>query len=227
MALRARLDRQPVESSGSGTVNGGERERRYHLVKQSRTSALVAAILTLCAAALVAGCGSSDTGSSSSVKAAGDPTDRAFIAEMVPHHRSAVQMAAVAGKQATSSFVKHLAADITRSQTAEIAQMQRVDAQLAGAGIEKGDLGMDAHTMGMDMSSDMLEGAKPFDAKFIAMMVPHHQGAIAMARVELAKGANPELKKLARHIITAQQREVRQMRAHAKSSSAMKMRMGH
>jgi uncharacterized protein (DUF305 family) len=195
-------------------------------MKQSRTRALVTALVTLSLAAPLAGCGSSDTGSSSA-KAAGDPTDRGFIAEMVPHHRSALQMAAVAGEQATSAFVKDLAADITRSQTAEIAQMQRVDARLADAGIKRGDLGMDAHMMGMDMSPHMLRGAKPFDARFIAMMIPHHQGAIAMARVELAKGANPELEKLARDIITAQRREVKQMRAHARRTTAMKPGMGH
>lgn len=194
---------------------------------KSRTGALVAALLTLAVAPLAAGCGDSETSSSSPAKAAGNATDRAFVAEMVPHHRSAVEMASVATKDATSSFVKNLAADITRSQNAEIAQMQRVDGQLAEAGIRKGDLGMDEHLMGMDMSADMLKGATPFDAKFIEMMVPHHQGAIEMARVELAEGSNPELKNLAQNIITAQQREVKQMRAHARGSSDMDTRPGH
>lgn len=70
--------------------------------------------------------------------------------------------------------------------------------------------------MGMDMSADMLKGARPFDAKFIEMMVPHHQGAVEMARVELSKGSNRELEKLAQTIITAQQREVKQMRARTR-----------
>jgi uncharacterized protein (DUF305 family) len=195
---------------------------------KSNTWRLAAALLTLPAVALVAGCGGSDTNSSpSSAKVAGNATDRAFVAEMVPHHRSAVEMASVARREATSSFVETLAADITRSQNAEIAQMQRVDRQLADADIEKGDLGIDDHMMGMDKRADMLEGAKPFDARFIAMMVPHHEGAIAMARVELAKGASPELKQLAQNIIAAQQREVQQMRAHAKGSSGTDMGAGH
>ena len=185
---------------------------------KSKTWALVGALLMLSAAALAAGCGSSDESSSSAAEAAGNPTDRAFVAEMVPHHRSAVEMADVAKMEATSSFVKQLAADITKSQNAEIEQMQRVDAKLAKAGIKKGDLGMDSHMMGMEMSADELRGAKPFDAKFIELMVPHHEGAIAMARAELAKGANPELKKLAQDIIAAQQREVKEMRAHGKGT---------
>jgi uncharacterized protein (DUF305 family) len=194
---------------------------------KSKTWRLAAALLALPAAALVAGCGGSDTSSTSSAKPAGNATDRAFVAEMVPHHRLAMRMAAVASKEATSSFVEHLAADIIRSQTAEIARMQRIDGQLAGAGIERGELGIDEHMMGMDMDLNMLTGAKPFDVKFIAMMIPHHQGAIAMARIELAKGASPELQKLARQIITAQAREVKQMRAHAQGASSMDMSAGH
>jgi uncharacterized protein (DUF305 family) len=193
---------------------------------KSKTGLLAAALLAIPATALVAGCGSSDT-SSSPTKTAGNATDRAFVAEMVPHHRSAVEMAAVATTRASSPFVKSLAADITRSQTAEIEQMRRVDGRLADAGIQKGDLGMDEHTMGMDMSADMLKRAKPFDARFIEMMIPHHQGAIAMARVELAKGSDGELKMLARNIVAAQQREVKQMRAHAKAPSDVEMRAGH
>jgi uncharacterized protein (DUF305 family) len=198
---------------------------------KSKTWLLAAALLTLCAPVLVAGCGSSDTGSrstsSSSEPSPGNATDRAFVAEMVPHHRSAVAMASIATKEASSSFVKSLAADISRSQNAEIAQMQRVDRRLAAGGIRQGDLEMDAHTMGMAMRADMLKGAHLFDAKFIQMMVPHHQGAIEMARVELAKGSDAELKKLAQNIIAAQQREVKEMRAHAKGSGGMDMSAGH
>ena len=188
---------------------------------RSKVWAPLCALLIL-TAALTAGCGSSDDSSSSSAaKAVGNPTDRAFVAEMIPHHRSAVEMAAVAKSEATSTFVKDLAADITRTQNEEIGEMQRIDAQLGEADIEKGDLGMEAHAMGMDSSADELRGAKPFDEKFIAMMVPHHEGAIEMARVELDKGENPELKKLAKNIISAQQREIKEMRAHAKGGEAM------
>jgi uncharacterized protein (DUF305 family) len=178
---------------------------------------VLTAALALAAVLLAVGCGND----SSSTKASGNPTDRAFVAEMVPHHRLAVDMAAVAENEATSSFVKTLAANVARTQTAEIRFMERIDGQLAKAGVKKGSLGMDSHMMGTDTSADMLKGAKPFDTKFIQMMVPHHEGAIAMARVELSRGANSDLKTLARYIISAQEREVKQMRAHLKGSGDM------
>ena len=49
------------------------------------------------------------------------------------------------------------------------------------------------------------------DRDFVAMMIPHHQGAIDMARVELQYGKDPTLRRMARGIITAQQKEIREM----------------
>lgn len=178
-----------------------------------RSWARPAALLALAGSLLFAGCGDSDD-TASSAKADGNPTDRAFVAAMVPHHQSAVEMAAIAKTEATSSFVKQLAANIARSQTAEIAQMRGIDAGLAKAGIAAGELQMNNHEMGMSMNAEELRGAKPFDRKFIGMMLPHHQGAVEMSKVELQKGQHPELKTLAQTIIRDQEKEIAAMRDH-------------
>jgi uncharacterized protein (DUF305 family) len=49
------------------------------------------------------------------------------------------------------------------------------------------------------------------DRDFVAEMMPHHQGAIDMARVELKYGKDPKLQKLAQDIIAAQQKEIKFM----------------
>ncbi len=51
------------------------------------------------------------------------------------------------------------------------------------------------------------------DRDFVAGMIPHHQGAIDMANIELRFGKDPELRRLASGIIKAQEKEVAEMRA--------------
>jgi Domain of unknown function (DUF305) len=50
------------------------------------------------------------------------------------------------------------------------------------------------------------------DRDFVAMMVPHHQGAIDMAMAELRHGRNEQLKRLAQGIIVTQTQEIQAMR---------------
>jgi len=65
------------------------------------------------------------------------------------------------------------------------------------------------------MSLDMNKMADPtgdVDRDFVALMMPHHQGAIDMARAELKYGHNEELRRLAQSIIAERQHEMSAMR---------------
>jgi len=67
-----------------------------------------------------------------------------------------------------------------------------------------------AHTMHHDMASQSTGDA---DRDFAVNMIPHHQGAIDMARVVLRDGRDPEMRKLAEDIIRGQEAEIAFMRA--------------
>lgn len=70
---------------------------------------------------------------------------------------------------------------------------------------------------------DAMEGA-PYtgdaDRDFVSHMVPHHQGAIDMAQVELKYGKDPTLRKLASRIIAAQRDEIALMERWQKEHGA-------
>lgn len=187
-----------------------------NITKVSR-ALLVVATLALAPVGLAA-CGEEESAGGAGASTAGNGIDRAFVADMIPHHESAVEMAQVAEKRGQSTFVKDLADDIIRTQNAEITTMKTIASKLDAAGVKATSLGVPADQMGMDMNMSTLETADPFDREFIDMMIPHHQGAIRMARVELAKGSDPEAKKLAEDVVAAQSREIRAMNEHRKEA---------
>ena len=69
-------------------------------------------------------------------------------------------------------------------------------------------LGMEK--MNRDMGAAMTGDA---DRDFVSMMIPHHQGAIDMAKVELQFGRNPMLRQMSEEIIKAQEAEIAEMKA--------------
>lgn len=62
------------------------------------------------------------------------------------------------------------------------------------------------HAMPMDFAGNA-------DIDFARSMVPHHQGAVEMAKVELKYGKDPELRKMAERMIADQEREIAEMKA--------------
>ena len=62
------------------------------------------------------------------------------------------------------------------------------------------------------MAAMKIKPSNDVDRDFVAMMVPHHQGAIDMAEAELSYGHNEPLRGLAQEIIVTQEQQIAAMR---------------
>jgi uncharacterized protein (DUF305 family) len=68
------------------------------------------------------------------------------------------------------------------------------------------DMNVDMARMDHDMASAPMTG--DVDHDFVVMMIPHHQGAIDMAKGELSSGKDPAMRRLAQEIIVDQKSEI-------------------
>jgi uncharacterized protein (DUF305 family) len=73
-------------------------------------------------------------------------------------------------------------------------------------------LAANEEAMGKMMADMAAAPTGDIDRDFVAMMVPHHQGAIDMAQIILRYGKNEQLKRLAQEIIVTQQQEIAAMK---------------
>jgi hypothetical protein len=62
------------------------------------------------------------------------------------------------------------------------------------------------------MAGMAIKSSNDVDRDFASMMIPHHQGAIDMAKAELRHGQNEQLRRIAQEIIVEQQQEIAAMR---------------
>lgn len=141
-----------------------------------------------------------------------DP-DTAFAKSMLGHHRGAVDMAKIELKYGTDETMRKLAQDIIDSQQLEIDILNKWLASHPDAPKPKPNTEamQEAYAKGMNtMHSDMMLGiAEPVaDMAFARGMLPHHIGAVDMAKVQLQYGTDEEMRKLAQDIIDAQQPEI-------------------
>ncbi len=150
--------------------------------------------------------------------------DRQFIDMMVPHHQGAVAMAQLALQHSQHAKLRQLAHAIISSQDREITQMKTWrKAWFGSATTPPMSHMMMLPGMSMSMSMNMpreiqkLRTAHPFDRAFLDAMVPHHQSAVAAARLELNRGMHGALKALARSIIADQNREIAEMKTWRKA----------
>jgi uncharacterized protein (DUF305 family) len=76
--------------------------------------------------------------------------------------------------------------------------------------MDHGSMGMGSGEMARQM---VMENGKYSDERFIDAMVPHHQGAIAMAKVALKQAEHEEIKELSHNIISSQRAEIEELKS--------------
>lgn len=147
--------------------------------------------------------------------------DLRFLDAMVPHHEGGVVMAKEVLQKSQRPEVKKLAEEIIQAQSKEIAQMK----QWRSAWYPKAPATPMAwhapmsHMMAMSeeqrqammMSMDLGPADAQFDLRFLDAMIPHHEGALVMAKDVFSKSKRPDMKQLAQDILTSQQKEIDQM----------------
>src|SRR5438445_12894699 len=85
-------------------------------------------------------------------------------------------------------------------------------ASLAAGSTEAPFLAENRAAMNTMMAAMSIKPTGDVDADFVAMMVPHHQGAIDLAIAVLRYGRNAQIRRLAQEIIVTQQQEIAAMR---------------
>jgi uncharacterized protein (DUF305 family) len=139
-----------------------------------------------------------------------------FVRGMIPHHQGAVEMSEIVVKFGRNANVRALAEAIIKAQRTEITYMKDwlTKNPTPAASSEAVSIKSAYTAVNMKMHKDMMiTSTNDADKDFLAGMIPHHEGAVAMAKILQQFGKDAELLKLGANIIQSQNDEISQMRA--------------
>ena len=145
-----------------------------------------------------------------------DQADLTFALTMLPHHLQAEEMAGLVETRSDDEQLRDLATGIASAQHAQVEQLT----SLLGAWGAAPDsaLSDSEHMAGADgMMTDAQLSAlgeltgEAFRTEWLRTMIAHHEGAVALARTELASGSDPQVRALASSIRAEKEAEIEQM----------------
>lgn len=168
--------------------------------------------------------GPSASGAGAGASAEHDEADVMFAQMMIPHHEQAVTMSeTLLAEDDVPEEVRELAEAVVAAQGPEIQRMQQMlrawgePTSTASGDMAHGSMGSGSGSGmdGMMSEEDMaaLAGAPGAEAArlYLQQMTVHHEGALVMARGEIADGANPQAVELAEDVVAAQEAEIQEM----------------
>ena len=201
-----------------------------------------AAFAALVLAIVMAGCtgpadsagdGNSETGSTETPVITGEPAgynadDVAFATNMVPHHKQAIDLSKLVPERSTNPELAALASQIAAVQQPEINILNVFLVQWnenpdVGSSDPEGHAGHGESMQGMvdDATLSKLESLRgaEFDKLWLESMISHHQGAVEMAKAEIANGENVDAIAMANTMVATQEAEIAQMKQMLEGSN--------
>lgn len=189
---------------------------------------IIARVAVLLAALFLSACGGGSSNGHDAHSTADTPVitgqpagfnadDVAFASNMIPHHQQAVELSALVPDRSTNPPLIALAQQISAEQQPEVNVMKVFLVQWNENPDSNSGHGGHGNTMqGMVDEATMtklksLSGTE-FDKLWLESMISHHQGAVEMAKAEMANGDNVDAKSLANNIVTTQEAEIGQMK---------------
>ena len=128
---------------------------------------------------------------------------------------------------AVASLAACLAWPVANAQTTQPGMGSMKPGMAASAATGAGGMDMKAMMGNMNEKMSAMPMSGNTDVDFAAMMRVHHQGAIDMAEAELKTGKNARMRTMAKNIISAQKKEIKQLEKFlaAQGQPADKMKM--
>ncbi len=197
---------------------------------------IVRVVAIVLAAVVLAGCdGSSPSSGQAGARSSdapvitGEPAgfnaeDVAFAKQVIDHHRQAVEMAGLVPQRSTNPDLAALATRIAGEQQSEINTLNvflvQWNEQPKLGQADDGGQGQNLPGMADPATLTRLESLRgaDFDRLWLQTMVSHHEGAIEMAKAEIATGENVDALAMGRTMVSTQQAEVEQMNTMLKGN---------
>jgi uncharacterized protein (DUF305 family) len=145
-----------------------------------------------------------------------DSISNNFIAQMIPHHRAAIEMARNILQYTTCIPVQCIAANIVEKQTRSIERMTAIRTRCSELENTEQELCLYQQRF-RQITQPMFQNMRnacfsnQINANFLREMIPHHKGAICMSENALQYPICPDLVPILRSIILSQRAGVRKM----------------
>ncbi len=133
--------------------------------------------------------------------------DDAFVVRLLAQQQAGAEVVRAAGERVEEPAVKRLVARMERVREPRVAELATANQRVRNRE-ELADLGVSAEQAAEDIGPDALDGVEPVTPAFLALMTRHDEGTIALARAQIERGQRPELKTLARRVLTESMREL-------------------